>query len=293
MSSVTGRIAERAVISNLSIKSWRITRRDKRVKEAACAAYGSDADMVNGTKKLIAEERIKAVYTAEAKAREAHRAMTVPWGDKDRAISVDQVPKCKSTLDKCLDIYDAAVKDFVTYYVDYIAEGQGKLNGLADARDYPPANEIAAHFTFSYGFEPLPVGRDDWRVKASDDVLAYLVAETEKAATERAANALREPAERIREAVARMVESLSGYTGGRKGSFNDSMVDDIRELVDMLPALNLAGDARLAAIGDELKSKLCTLDAEAYRGRDNTLIREVAIEDAQSILAGVDAFLAS
>jgi hypothetical protein len=110
-------------------------------------------------------------------------------------------------------------------------------------------------------------------------------------------HAMDEPIYRIIETVGHMVDRLSAYkpakpgTGKRaEGTFRDSLVDNVRKLVDLLPAFNLSGSKALDDLTARMRAELCTNDAETLRtdakARDNTKKAAKAILKAAEDMMG-------
>ncbi|GIW55381.1 MAG: hypothetical protein KatS3mg082_1785 [Nitrospiraceae bacterium] len=66
---------------------------------------------------------------------------------------------------------------------------------------------------------------------------------------------------RLLEAVQRVVERLSA----EEPRFRDTMVENLRELVDLVPRLNLTNDPRLEAMRQEIAQHLSGHAPEALR----------------------------
>jgi hypothetical protein len=104
------------------------------------------------------------------------------------------------------------------------------------------------------------------------------------------------PGVRARGNVSPMADDMSNVLPGvahnperTEGIFRDSLVDNVRELVGLLPALNISGDPALAQIASRMTA-LCHEDASALR--DNVQARESVAREADAILSDVQAFLA-
>ena len=69
--------------------------------------------------------------------------------------------------------------------------------------------------------------------------------------------------------------------GTRKQSFNDSMIDQLNTLAEILPSLNITGDARLTRASNELLTKLSGLDPNELR--ENKSLRESVAKTAEQI----------
>jgi hypothetical protein len=129
-----------------------------------------------------------------------------------------------------------------------------------------------------------------------DDLKAQIEASTNKAL----GNAMRDTAERILETVGRMADRLSNYKpafekeDGEKVAaeniFRDSLVENVRELADILPAFNLTDDKLLEKIATKIKSDLCEFDAKELRENDNARLK--VAQAAERILSDVKDFMA-
>jgi hypothetical protein len=91
-----------------------------------------------------------------------------------------------------------------------------------------------------------------------------------------------------------MAEKLKAFKpaqGGDRaeGIFRDSLVENVRELVAVLPSLNITGDPTLAAVAARMEA-LCRDDADELR--DNAAARASVAAEADAILADVGQFLA-
>ena len=82
---------------------------------------------------------------------------------------------------------------------------------------------------------------------------------------------MRDAWERVTTVLAKMIERLNEYTpsagkGDRaKGIFRDSLVENVRELIAVLPSFNLTGDSFLATLADRMERELCAHEAEELR----------------------------
>jgi hypothetical protein len=94
-----------------------------------------------------------------------------------------------------------------------------------------------------------------------------------------------------------MVERLKNYsppTGKGKGqmgvNFQDSTVYNIKELADILPALNLTGDPRLVELQVQLEDELVAYSPEILKS--DAKARSDTARKAEKIYAKVKGFLA-
>ena len=70
---------------------------------------------------------------------------------------------------------------------------------------------------------------------------------------------------RFGEAVERVSERLQEDENGKPLVFRDSMISNIRELVDVVPRLNIFGDDELARLCEQVKDKIASVEPDALR----------------------------
>jgi len=90
---------------------------------------------------------------------------------------------------------------------------------------------------------PIPSG-EDFRVALSEEQRARLVQEIDQNVRESLTRGTRDLWMRLRKVVSHMVEML----GDPQARLHASVVDNVVELVDLLPRLNVAGDPQLHAL---------------------------------------------
>ena len=70
---------------------------------------------------------------------------------------------------------------------------------------------------------------------------------------------------RFGEAVERGSERLQEDDNGKPLVFRDSMIENIRDLVDVVPRLNIFGDDELARLCGQVKERLASVEPDALR----------------------------
>ena len=70
---------------------------------------------------------------------------------------------------------------------------------------------------------------------------------------------------RLGEAVERVLERLQEDENGKPMVFRDSMISNIRDLVDVVPRLNIFGDGQLAQLCEQVKDKIAGVEPDALR----------------------------
>jgi hypothetical protein len=142
--------------------------------------------------------------------------------------------------------------------------------------------------------KPVPAA-GDFRAELSDAHVKAVTKDIERRTEERLGRAMDDVFERIQDATSKMVEKLRAYKPrvigeANEGVFRDSLVYNLRELAELIPALNITNDKRL----DELHTRLladCTKHEPDELREDEKLRRKTA-DAAEKILAKVNSYLA-
>jgi hypothetical protein len=90
-----------------------------------------------------------------------------------------------------------------------------------------------------------------------------------------------------------MKERLEAYTvngdGAVSHAFRDSVVGNIRELLDTLPTLNITEDKNLTEIAQQIEQELCAHTPDELR--EDEAARKQTAQAAGQILTSMEAYL--
>lgn len=296
--------AENALLTTLRKSEW--TGKKKASELDAKIATDNNAVRGKATKTdkfLIAQDEPlwKAVKSAGRALHTEWEKWSTPWQDGGtRMIASAAFMEFAQRMDKRVEAFKAAVAAFVDDYEAMIPRQRQRLGDLFDEANYPTKGEIVNKFGVSIDYLPVPTG-DDFRVQLADDQLAAVQASTRRMVEGALAKAAKDPIKRLHKAVSKVVATLAQPNA----IFRDSMIGNIRELAEMMPALNIANDPKLDALTDEIQQDLASIDPAELRdprwkqggatGHERSQAaqerREAAKSKAQAILAKVDNLL--
>ena len=283
-------LTQRAMLVRLKISQPTFTKHDKQASQDVARVHSSDASMGRFNKDLFAKEYLKDVQAAHSALREHHTKLTLPWKDDGwRVLPSEMFFKYQEQQRDLVTAYLDAADDLCSRLDEIKSDARHRLNGLYREEDYPTAEAFRACFAVAPDTQNIPSG-DDFRVRLGDEADAMIRAQIDRGTSDATAAAMNDLFVRVREVVSHMAERLRAYTGKREGSFKDTLVENVREIAGLLPALNLTGDPRLAEITDRLINDLCREDAQTLR--DRPFVRDAVAAEAEAILAKVDEFLA-
>ncbi len=93
--------------------------------------------------------------------------------------------------------------------------------------------------------------------------------------------------------TAKLVERLSAFhvdpvAGTRLHPFRDSLVENVRSLLEIMPRLNITGDAHIERVRQELADKVACHDPETLR--EDRILRAEVVDAASGILAQMEGY---
>ena len=290
-------LAHKAVLANLSISSWGVRRKEDEVADEVLKSKDATKESGLFTKRLLNKKAMKAIRAVRHSARAYHHMHTAPWmNDGTRILPTALYADYSAQMGKYRDEFDEAVKEFIKLYPTYIEQSRKELGKLFREADYPSAASLKARFAFDIIICNCP-DSSDFRANLSDDDLKQIKSDWDRRVNGQMDVVVKDVGERLAEVVQHMVDRLKAYKPGDKkknkkaeGLFRDSLVTNIRELADLLPAFNMGDDPKLAAIHKAVIEKLCKEDAEVLREDDN--VRKVVAKSANDILKQINAFIA-
>lgn len=257
---MTHNLSQRALLTALNISMWTGRRYDKQASAEVADSHGTNRDVGRYHKRLLAEsESSMTVKKVANEARDFHYTYTLPWTNEGARILtacgyMTYMPKMRQYK----QLFDTAVTQFALDYPQLKRDAPQRLNGLYNAADYP--EEITDRFRFEVVLNPLP-DSNDFRVHLTDTEVAGIkeqIAEQTKAAQ---AAAMADVWQRVYTAVSHMATRLASP----EAVFRNTLVKNVRELVTLLPSLNLTADANLIAVCQEIDTTLGAHDAEELR----------------------------
>lgn len=293
---MTNILAKKAVLASLNLSYWGARSLDHKITDEVHKKHDAAHDSGRYTKRLVTREMLKPITTAMGATRAFHYSRTMPWLDNGaRLLPAAFYLDYAKDMNRHRRNYDQAADEFCKpkEWDAKLRQMEKLLGSLYDKRDYPTAEQVRRAFRFDLVVMQCP-DIEDFRIALSKEQAEEVKLDLEKRLDETLRGTQRDMAERIAETVGRMAERLKAYQPatdetGAQNTFRDSLVGNVRELAELLPAFNLAEDKKLADIVGRIQRDLCTTEAEALRGDDAT--REKVAKAADKILKDVSAFM--
>lgn len=279
-------ITEKAMLVAVHISVWTAVKHDRDASREIAKQHGAEEGVGRYNKKLLRQaEKLEAIRTIAGKIRQYVYSITLPWTDEGlRILPANLYFDLARQRDIFEQQFHAAVRDFLAEYPSYIERVKPALNGLYRPEDYPDANKIKEKFDLSLEILPIVTG-DDFRVQLSEQQRARIAREIDSNIRTRLARGTQDLFVRLRKVVQRMVDRLNEP----EGRLHSSVVDNVRDLVEVLPSLNLTEDPDLDTFVEEVKARLCSYSAKELK--HNELLRAATVQDASDIVSRMAAFM--
>ena len=233
-------LQNQAMIANLNIRSWTARKHDRAVSNEVDAAHNAQ-EGGRYNKLLIDKSALDPLTKHAGRVREYHYSLTLPWGDNgDRLLPAKAYMDYTATMRKLKDEYASYARTFEASYPQLVADARQRLGTMYDANDYPPISDIRDRFDIRVAFQPVPDAKD-FRVDVGDEALAEIKASINEAVAERQAGAVKECWVRLNDVIGKLYTMMIKD----KPIFRDSIIDNVKDLISMLPKLNITNDPAL------------------------------------------------
>jgi hypothetical protein len=276
---------KKAILMTLSLSSFSPRKTDKRVTSQVLNQHAAASDAGKFVKNLLPDEAIEPIKKLDGEIRQFHYDNTVPWGDDGlRLLPILRYDPYMEKMRQNRAARETLVQKFLENYQRWVENAPARLSGLFNPGDYPPRDVAAKKFQFKLQCQPVP-DAGDFRVDVPNEELDALRRSVDERVAEAAKLAHQDLCRRLAEPLAAMVERLSQPDA----IFRDTLVGNLREIVALIPALNLTGDPQLEAVRQRVLAELAHYTPEQLRANKDD--REAAAAKAQAILEQMNGFM--
>jgi hypothetical protein len=258
-------LEQRAVLINFSASRWTGEAPDKKADADIRERRGNAAGTTKTTKYLVDEAELKKNAKAFNAVYMFYLENTTPWETKRggaRLLPGGNYGRFWEGINELIRLaYDRA-EEFSEIFPRLVEEYRPKLNGLFDPANYPAAEMIRGRFSITVSECPLPISPESLTLKfMGADKLAELKKRLANSWNAQEAAAIGDLYKRLAVAVGHMAKTLADPTT----IFRDSLVNNVAELADLIPALNFREDPELAELAELARGKLANIDPETLR----------------------------
>jgi len=265
-------ISSSAMFVELSISTWTGRKLDKRATKETTQANGADDRAGSFHKKLLGTcAELDAVHKFAGNVRTFHYHSTMPWSDMGmRLLPATAYFDYHKEITGLEQEFTRLVTEFLTAYQWAQTEAQIKLGNLFSTDDYPLAGMLAGKFKFRCAYQIIP-DAGDFRLNVGNDAATYLQDQYQQHYMTQLTNAMNDVWQRTYDSLKHMSEKLDYPDKGDKGTrkiFRDSLVDNVRDMLNLLVKFNITNNAQMDNMRVALEDAMYFVSPDALREDD-------------------------
>ena len=254
-----------AILVGLRITAWSGRLYDRQASTHVAVHHEASTAAGRYNKCLLLRTAFATLNATMSAARTAHYANTLPWDDQgSRLLPVANYERYTGLMDALKERMVRERARFIEDYEDNIDKARLELGKLFHIAEYPSKESLRDRFGLRYRIIPVP-DADHFMAKLASDDTDRVKRDIESQIEERLHDAVGDLYRRLGEAVERVSERLREDGEGKPLVFRDSMIGNIRDLVDIVPRLNIFGDETLAQLCSQVKDRIASVEPNALR----------------------------
>lgn len=289
-------IKDHAMLVSLTVGKAQMTKTDSKATDAAERATNAH-NAGQYRKDLYPKHLVQPIRAAESAARAYMESICYQWGRGEYLLPTIRFMDFTNRMNEFKVMFEQAVTLFLQNWVNVLEEAERVQGDLFNEGDYPDLTDLRRRFYFDVSYKPV-TDNSDFRVSLQSEELDVLRATVEKQTKAQYDDVLKQPLERLREAVARLNETmgrderevLNPRTGKyeiKPPIFRDTVVDNLiheinvlRDFAAVLPADTL-----------ELAETIAEVVPDAESLRASASMRETTKGNSAALLAAIDLML--
>ena len=242
----TNNLSNKAVLVGIAISGWQARKYDRKISAEVAEQHAATTDAGRFNKCLLpgGAESYDAVHKKGRELRTFYYENTLPWSkDGQRILPTANYEKFSTGVRAFRRDYEFLAREFVREYPILKEDARLLLNGMFLESDYPDPSAMMSKFSVTVEMLPLPSAAD-FRVDLGQSEVARIQSEIESRLKNEFANANKDLWDRLSVAVA----NIKGRLQVPDAKFHDTLISNLQDLVNLIPNLNVTGDANLDAM---------------------------------------------
>lgn len=250
-------VAAKLKVATVSLGRWQATRQNRKATREVNEQHNTDAAKV--LVRVSNHPALKELQQLHQEVYAEHRRLTVPSAqDGMRLLPAGREFEHAEAMRKFGDRHNALVEAFLADYPNERKAARARLNGLFEESMFPSVQNMPDKFKFQTRYLPCPTDGawSEWVATSAEEAEA-------------------EVRKRLSDALKRVRENCKG-----DGKLFASVFESIRELVELVPDLDISGE--FAPVVKAMEP-LAAIHSEDIR-KDESARRKVS-KQADSILS--------
>ena len=275
-----------AMLVGLRISAWSGRLYDREASDHVAAHHDASTNVGRYNKRLLPKAALAALNATMNEARTLHYSNSLPWDDKGpRLLTVANYEHYTQVMDGLRERLVRQRARFIEDFDHYVEQARLDLGKLFRIEEYPSKEDLRDRFSIRYRITPVP-DADHFIAKLASDDTDRVKQDIERHIEEQLHDAVGDLYRRLAEAVERVSERLNEDGEGKPLVFRDTMISNIRDLVDVVPRLNIFGDQRLASLCEQVKDRIAGVEPDSLRPSRtfDPVVRDRVKRDADALM---------
>lgn len=260
-------LVEKAMLVSLHISQWNINKKDKQATAELKVAFDAEDGWTRGNKSIADKTDLAVITSLITKVRAFHAANTLPWNDFEgqRILPTRAYAFYSTEIRKFQDAINAEVfkLDIDTIKANAKIALKAHLpNSLYNEADYPADNyALRDKFKLDFNTVPIPMSNDFRITQISQEDLDKMKKRVEDQLVDAQKGIMKELFGRLY----KVVETANIAFKDPEAKFQQSKIDNIGEVIEILRRLNVDDDPKLERLCKIAEERVCTLDASTLK----------------------------
>lgn len=287
-------LSRKATLTSVVVRHWEARKLDRKVTDKVNQEHGASSDTARVNKLLIEKKRLEKINSIRTKVRTLFYSLTKPWADEGLRILPNALHiKFVNEFRVLEREHDQAADEFAADYEMFIEERRLVMGSMFNPADYPHPSQIRAKFSLKVQHFPVPEA-DDFRSDVLDaDTIEDIKRELAETSDHVLDNAMLDTKDQLVKVIGHLSKRLGEYSlakkNGESSKLYDSVVGNVAELAELLPAFNFNNDPKFDELAKRIKSELCSEDIDALKKHED--VRDAVKKSADDILKDVESLL--
>lgn len=257
MNNTLDTVRTKALLVSVTVETPGQTKEDKEITREVHDKHHASDDAGRYTKNLWPEPVLKPWKTASGRVASYLRrpppvGVTVPFAAglyiMPSAIYFSASAQAGAYIRAAMSVADSIASKFD----DWIEQAKASRNGMFNPRDYPKSKEeFRNQFGIDMRYFPIPSGSHFMLDMIDEEVQSMAAATDQKVEA-----ALKEGQRALLRQMIPPLQHMAQTLKDEKAKFKNSLVNNIGEMVELVPKYNLLGDPMLQKFADEMRDTL-------------------------------------
>jgi hypothetical protein len=291
---------EKSTLVSLEGSTWRGVKSDREATDGTATLFDTTVNWVFTSKRLVDPVVLREPKRVLGQARNYLRGQSVgpvdgksipgglpPWDSKGWYILPNVLnEQVTRNLGQFASDFTDAVDKLRAVLPTAIDAARAENPKLFKDSDYGSVDEVIEKYTFALDRTLVP-DAGDVRVDASKEFVDHLKGQIEAKSTKKLNDVTSHVVRTVVDVATHLANALEGYDPEKKGAspFRDSTVQKVRDLIGVIPALNVTGDAKVDKARQDLLAAIGNKSAKELREDDDD--RKSVAAKARTVAANI------